>query len=257
MATFNILHGRSTDDGQVVTDRLVEACASLDADVLCLQEVDRGQARSGGVDQAAAVAGAMGARDWRFAPALVGEPGGRWRAATDGDASPSGSTEPGYGVALVSRRPVREWRVLRLRAAPVRAPVAVPGGRGRFVLLRDEPRVVLAAQLDGMIVATTHLSFVPGYNLVQLRRAVAWLATLSTPVLLAGDFNVPGSLPAWASRWRPLARTRTYPAGRPSMQVDHILATGPVSAVQPAEVHRMPLSDHLALAVAVASEPCR
>jgi endonuclease/exonuclease/phosphatase family metal-dependent hydrolase len=69
VATFNILHGRSLDDGQVSLPRLVEACARLDADVLCLQEVDRGQTRSSGVDQTAAVAEGTGARCWRFEPA--------------------------------------------------------------------------------------------------------------------------------------------------------------------------------------------
>ena len=81
LASFNVLHGRSLVDGEVSTARLVEACTSLEADVLALQEIDRNQARSGGVDQTAAVAEAMGAAAWRFEPALVGEPGATWRAA--------------------------------------------------------------------------------------------------------------------------------------------------------------------------------
>ena len=76
-------------------------------------------------------------------------------------------------MGLVSKLPVRRWHVIRLRAAKVRAPVAVPGGRGRFILLPDEPRVALAAEVETprgpLVVATTHLSFVPGWNLVQLR----------------------------------------------------------------------------------------
>ena len=87
LASFNVLHGRSLADATVSTDRLAAACASLDADVLGLQEIDRGQARSGGVDQTAAVADAMGAVAWRFEPALIGEPGATWRAAVDGDTS--------------------------------------------------------------------------------------------------------------------------------------------------------------------------
>ena len=247
LATFNILHGRSLADGQVSTERLVEACASLDADVLCLQEVDRGQARSGYVDQAAEVAKGLDAAWWRFQPALVGEPGGAWRAA----AGATGADEPAYGVGLVSRLPVESWHVVRLRAAPVRSPVAVPGGRGRFVLLPDEPRVGLVALLaEGVgVVATTHLSFVPGYNLVQLRRLASALAAFSSSCLLAGDLNMPRPLPEWTTGWRPLATARTYPADSPFLQVDHVLAAGAVPEVRAVEARRLPLSDHLALTV--------
>ena len=55
IATFNILHGRSLDDGRVDVDRLAAAVKSLDADVLGLQEVDRDQPRSFGADLTAAV----------------------------------------------------------------------------------------------------------------------------------------------------------------------------------------------------------
>lgn len=215
--------------------------------MLCLQEIDRHQGRSGGADQTALVAKALGAAAWRFEAALVGEPGGTWRVATGADGE-----EPGYGVGLVSRRPVREWQVQRLAAAPVRSPVAVPGGRGRFVMLRDEPRVVLAAVLGAaspLVVATTHLSFVPGWNLAQLRRASRMAARLAPARLLAGDLNVPGTLPARTSGWRSLARARTFPAERPRMQIDHVLASGPVPAVGAVAARRMPLSDHLALVV--------
>jgi endonuclease/exonuclease/phosphatase family metal-dependent hydrolase len=239
----------------VSTERLADACASLEADVLCLQEIDRGQTRSGGVDQTAAVARRVGAADWRFEPALVGEPGGRWRPATGGDL-----TQAAYGVGLVSRRPVRAWHVVRLKAARVRAPVAVPGGRGRFILLPDEPRVALAAEVDldadadgrggPLLVATTHLSFVPGYNLWQLRRLTRALERLGRPCLLLGDLNVPGPIPGWAAGWRPLVvKAPTYPAGNPRLQVDHVLAWGPVPPVAAVETRRLPLSDHLALVV--------
>lgn len=192
----------------------------------------------------------MGAADWRFQPALVGEPGGRWRAAT-GEAGEE--DEPGYGVGIVSRLPVLRWHVLRLTAAPVKAPVFVPGGKGRVILLPDEPRIVLAADLASVRVATTHLSFVPGYNLVQLRRATQWLASLGPePCALLGDLNVPGPFPALASSWRPLARARTYPADRPTLQIDHALGRGPLPPVVGTATPHLPLSDHLALVVDLA-----
>jgi endonuclease/exonuclease/phosphatase family metal-dependent hydrolase len=259
LASFNVLHGRSLADGEVSTERLAGACASLDADVLALQEIDRNQARSGGVDQTAAVAEAMGVRragagqvdagDWRFEPALVGEPGATWRAAEDGE----GGEEAGYGVGLVSKLPVRAWHVVRLRAAKVRAPVAVPGGRGRFILLPDEPRVALAAEVatpaGPLVVATTHLSFVPGWNLVQLRKVTGALEKLGPPCVLLGDLNFPGTLPARVTGWRPLAKVKTFPGSGPSMQIDHALGHGLLPLVGGASARELPLSDHRALIV--------
>lgn len=247
LACLNILHGRSLSDGQVAAGRLASACASLGADVLCLQEVDRGQDRSGGADQVRAIAEAVGAAAWRFEPALVGQPGADWRAAVDGDAD---GCEPAYGVGIVSRRPVRSWWAVRLAAARVRAPVAVPGGRGRFILLPDEPRVALVAHLDGIAVATTHLSFVPGHNLRQLRTVTrAMDAAIAGPRVLMGDLNFPGRLPSVVSGWRSLARVRTFPAQRPSMQIDHALAAGPLPPVLGSRAVLLAVSDHRALVV--------
>ncbi len=235
------------------------ACASLEADVLALQEIDRNQARSGCVDQTEAVAEGVGADDWRFEPALVGEPGATWRAAAEDDSLPGGSaggggpasTEAGYGVGLVSKLPVRAWHVVRLRAAKVRAPVAVPGGRGRFILLPDEPRVALAAEVEApggpVAVATTHLSFVPGWNVVQLRRVTRTLAALGLPCVLLGDLNIPGRLPALATGWRALARVKTFPGSSPSLQIDHALGHGLLPVVREASAPELPLSDHRAL----------
>lgn len=252
---FNVLHGRSPADGLVSTARLVDACASLGADVLCLQEVDRGQARSGGVDQTEAVAEATGAASWRFEPALIGEPGATWRAAVDEDrgrpVDVAAAAVAGYGVGLVSRLPVMAWHVVRLRAARVRAPVAVPGGGGRFILLPDEPRVALVAEVDTpagpLLVATTHLSFVPGWNLLQLRRVTAALAAFGLPCVLLGDLNFPGGLPALVTGWRALARVKTFPAARPSLQLDHALGYGHPPRVAAASAVELALSDHRAL----------
>lgn len=223
--------------------------------MLCLQEVDRDQRRSGGVDQTAVIAEGLGAVSWRFEPALVGEPGATWRSAADAGAE----TEPGYGVALVSRLPVRSWHVIRLAAAAVRAPVAVPGGRGRFIWLRDEPRVGLVAVIDGpagdLAVATTHLSFVPGWNALQLLRLTRALAPLAPAAILGGDLNLPGPpvrMLAGAGGWRPLIRSATFPGARPSMQIDHVLARGDVGTVTATSTRALALSDHLAVTVDLA-----
>src|SRR5699024_10193924 len=139
-------------------------------------EVDRGQPRSGLVDVTELAAGVMGAVDARFVPTVVGDPATTWRPADDGDLE---LEQDGYGVALLSRYPVQAWHLLRLAPAPlVRMPIPVPG-TGQVLWLLDEPRAVLTATLETpagvMTLACTHLSFVPGVNAVQLRRAMGWL----------------------------------------------------------------------------------
>jgi endonuclease/exonuclease/phosphatase family metal-dependent hydrolase len=263
VGTFNIMHGRSLVDGRVDPDRLRAAVAALDVDVLGMQEVDRDQPRSAGADLTAAAGEGMGAREARFVASVVGVPGVAWRAALDEE---DGAGSPRYGVALLSRWPVRSWHLLRLPSAPVRSPVYVPGpGRSRLILLRDEPRVVVAAVVEApsgpVTVANVHLSFVPGWNAVQLRRAVGWLRTLPGPRLLMGDFNLPRPVVSALSRWRVAAPAATFPAPAPRLHIDHVLldprdagalvwAGAPVTPV-PA------VSDHRPLVATLRSGPGR
>jgi endonuclease/exonuclease/phosphatase family metal-dependent hydrolase len=249
IASLNLLHGRSLSDGLVDAARVREAVVLLAPDVLGLQEVDRAQPRSHGLHLTREVAEAVGAADWRFAPALVGEPGASWRSAGDADDE---TTEPSYGCGLVSRHPVRSWHVVRLPAARVRSPILLPGTR-RVMWLPDEPRVGLAAVVDGplgvMTVATTHLSFVPGWNVVQLIRLVRSLRRLPAPRVLIGDLNLPGAVPRTVTGWRSLARVPTYPVSEPRWQLDHALASGRLPPVRSVEAPALPVSDHRALVV--------
>ena len=255
VATFNLLHGRSLTDGSVPEAALRAAAAELDADVVGLQEVDLRQERSAGADQTAVVAEALGAQWCRFVPALHGTPGVAWTAAT-GDAD-AAETEggPAYGVGLVSRLPVRSWKARRFGPAPVGMPLMVPGTRG-LTMVADEPRVALAAVIETsagpVTVVTTHLSFVPGWNIRQLRRIARWAAAMPGPRVLLGDFNLPGAWPALSTNgWTQAARVATYPSWRPRVQLDHVLTHG-MAAGEPAptsRVLRLGVSDHCALVV--------
>lgn len=250
LATFNILHGRSLVDGLVDVDRFARAVAALDADVLALQEVDRDQPRSHGADLTAVAAEAMGAPEHRFVATLAGTPE-LWAAAT-GELQPNTA---GYGIALLSRHPVLEWRAMALPALRGRVPVVFPGRR-RPVLVRDEPRAAVSAVVDApeghVTVVATHLTFIPGWNAHQLRRLVHLLRGVPRPVVVMGDLNLDGDRPRRISRWHPLATAPTYPVREPTEQLDHILVEGPLEAVGPGVALDTGLSDHRALAVDVA-----
>ncbi len=251
VATFNILHGRTVEDGVVDRDRLWASVRELDADVLALQEVDLDQDRSGRVDLTAVAADAMGAVAHRFVAAVSGTPGAAWMAAT-------GAEQPGtsaYGIALLSRFPATDWQVLRLPTIRARVPMYLPEPH-RVRIVREEPRAAVIAQLDTplgpLTVANTHLSFIPGWNRRQLRRLVRMLHYRPGPHLLMGDLNLPPGAAARCSRMRALASAPTFPAAAPQRQIDHILTDHPGLRASGDRAFAAPLSDHRPLVVDLA-----
>ncbi|MGR7024901.1 endonuclease/exonuclease/phosphatase family protein [Geodermatophilus sp. URMC 62] len=259
VGTLNLASGRGPDGRVLTASRLADAVEGLDVDVLALQEVDAGQPRSGGTDQAAVLAGALGGADWRAAATLTGTPSpfrGTWTAADPAALRGPGTpvTAPAYGIALVSRRPVRGWASLGLGTGRARLPVRAPDprtGRPRLWWVPDEPRIAVAACLDGLTVVSTHLSFSPPTAIRQLRRLRRWAASLPGPVVLAGDLNLPGGLPARLARGTRLVSEASFPAGAPRTQLDHLLALDDALAGTGAAAHDLPVGDHRALTVTV------
>ena len=257
IGTLNLASGRDGQGRSVDAAQLRAAVADLGADVLAVQEVDEGQPRSHGVDQPAELAAALGAVDWRFAAAVAGTPD-PFRSWTPVDPPVlRGAGEPvagpRYGIALLSRRPVRRWSVLALGTGRAKLPIRAPDprtGQPKVWWFPDEPRLAVAAELDGVTVVGTHLSFAPHTAARQLLRLRRWAATLPGPVVLAGDLNLIGPLPARIARAQRLAAQPTYPAHGPRVQFDHVLALSPVTA-GPAEVTRLAIGDHRPVVVPV------
>jgi endonuclease/exonuclease/phosphatase family metal-dependent hydrolase len=254
LVTFNILGGRSPGKEQVDVERFAAAVRALDPDVLALQEVDRGQERTQHTDLTGAAATAMTAVDHRFVAALTGTPGATWTAAT-GDEQPEAAA---YGLALLSRHPVRSWEVVRLPALPGRAPW-LWHGRRLPRLVRDEARVAVAAEVESpgghLTVATTHLSFLPGWNLVQLRRTMRALRALRRPLVLMGDLNMSAAAARRASGLWPVPSGPTFPVHAPTKRIDHVLVDDRRWRDATASAVDTGLSDHRALVVDLADPP--
>jgi endonuclease/exonuclease/phosphatase family metal-dependent hydrolase len=253
LATFNILHGRSVHDGEVDLGRLADAIRDLDADIVALQEVDLDQPRSGKADLTAVAAEAMRAVSHRFVAAIAGTPGATWMAAT-------GREQPGtaaYGIALLSRFPAEMWQVVHLPRIPVSFPMYLPGPN-RVQIVNEEPRAAMVGRFDTplgpLTVANTHLSFVPGWNRMQMRRLVRDLRGFDGPRVLMGDLNMTPPKPAKRAGMRPLGTALTFPADEPDRQLDHILTDDSRLRVDRCESVSLPLSDHRALVVDISRD---
>lgn len=225
--TYNIRCARGLDD-RIDLGRIAEVIGSYRPDVVALQEVDCGHARSGSVDQASELADRL-EMTASFAPCI-----------TNGDER--------YGIATLSRLPVLDTRQVGL---PHRANVP-----------RSEPRCALLTRLawgdDRAIdLVNTHLSVLRGERPAQVAALGAELG--GRDLILAGDLNcTPRSAAIRALGLEPAARrARSWPARMPIVQIDHILYRGPLSVVRAGAWTAGPArraSDHLPVVAELARQ---
>jgi len=220
IATFNIQHGAAADGGVGTPVELVEACQGLDADLLALQEVDRGVSRTGRADQVAEVAEALG-MTYTFGAA---------RKLDGGD----------YGNALLVRGDLADVRVLALER--------------RF---RTEPRCIVTATatIDGVAyaVGVTHLGVDNALARHQLMQTFDAMAGTPRPRIVLGDFNLHPDevLPTTTAEGYDLVLSApTFPNLEPKVQIDYAALGGLVA--RDVEVISTRISDHRALVVDVA-----
>ena len=163
------------------------------------------------------------------------------RQAT-GHQSPARRSETPYSPATPSAAGKCCGCLGPARTSPSRFPAR------HAAIIGEEPRVALIADIEtphGVVrVASTHLSFLPGCNLVQLRRVTRCVEQGKPPALIMGDLNLPGRVPAAIIGYRPLARHRTYPAAHPLVQLDHLLLKGELGQVRHTAALRLAVSDH-------------
>ena len=226
LASLN-LHGGLTARGEPFD--VAGACHRLKADVITLQEAWRPDEQP---DLVTGVAAELGAQvrhrglARNTSRALLG-------VGTDTGAGT-------WGLAVVSQLPVTGYQEIELGRAP--------GDR----ISRAAQVVTLATPAGAALrVVNTHLThrFTSPVQLILLtRRLAAGLAPgpagPDVATVIVGDLNMPRPGTLAAAGYRATVRGRTYPAGRPWIQLDHLLVRGPVR-VSGAEVADPVGSDHL------------
>jgi endonuclease/exonuclease/phosphatase family metal-dependent hydrolase len=203
--TYNV-HGCVGMDGRLSPERIARVIARQAPDVVALQELDVGRARSGGIDQARAIADAL-EMEFEFHPTVT----------VAGER---------FGDAVLSRHPMRLVHVgalpgvgLEPRGA-IRVDVTIPDGDDG---IRTVP------------IVNTHLSLHPVERIRAARALLGpeWLGAIERDAILCGDFNALAWFPTLALLRRRLADVQTgldghrprptwfgrYPVGR----IDHVL----------------------------------
>jgi endonuclease/exonuclease/phosphatase family metal-dependent hydrolase len=179
-AHWNIEHGNRYPN---IERALRENEELRDADVIALNEVDLGMARAGNRDIAGDLARALG---WHaaWAPLFLETTSGRYedRAMANGQSN----RESLFGIAMLSRWPIGEVRVIELPSPEVyQFEVERMLGRHVALIARIErpgaPFVAVAVHLE---VHRTR-----GHRAAQLRTLLSSLNGDSLPVLIGGDFN--------------------------------------------------------------------
>ncbi|HEX5377680.1 MAG TPA: endonuclease/exonuclease/phosphatase family protein [Phenylobacterium sp.] len=241
--TYNV-HRCVGADRRLDVGRVADVIAGLEPDIVALQELDVGRARTGGVDQAHEIARRLDMA-FHFHAALKVE-------------------EELYGDAILTPHPERMVQVGPLPGYP-----RIP---------RLEPRGALwiAIEIEGQQVQVfnTHLGLVPREQQIQASflAGPAWLGhpERQGPTILLGDFNATASSVVYrtletdlvaARALAPVRRpTATFPARLPVLRIDHVFVS-PEIEVLDVSVPFSPLaraaSDHLPLVMDFTVRPPR
>lgn len=202
-------------------DNIIDFIKSADPDVVGLIEVDVGSVRSGRVNQAEAIASALGHYS---------------------------CYECKYGEDSVNQL----LPILRKQANAFLASPRIAGERFHYFDTGIK-RLVIELELDDVVIFLVHLSLKYRHRQMQLRHLYELVSQASKPVIVAGDFNT-----FWGSDETFLFMKAagltsanalglpSYPSRTPRLELDFILH-GPRIEVTRFDVPRVAHSDHLPL----------
>jgi endonuclease/exonuclease/phosphatase family metal-dependent hydrolase len=233
--TYNV-HRCVGADRRLDVDRIAAVIAAFEPDVVALQELDVGRARTRGVDQAHEIARQL-EMTFHFNAAM----------RVEGEQ---------YGDAILTLRPER-----LVKAGPLPTVSGVPGLEPRGALW-------LAIDFDGIEVnvLNTHLGLVPREQRLQAKALTGeeWLGDprCADPVILVGDFNATAitrpyqrflTMLSDGQRHAGVGRVvPTFPSSFPVLRIDHIFCSARIRVTK-VQTAMFPLarvaSDHLPLVV--------
>ncbi len=244
LMTYNV-HGCMGVDKKIDVGRIAGVIAQSRPDIVALQELDVGRARSGSEDQAHAIAARLG-MTVHFNAALSVE-------------------EEQYGDAILTALPEK---LVKVGALPTLGKIPRNETRGAlWVSIEAEGR-----QLQ---VINTHLGLVPLEQQRQAKCLVGegWLGhpACLDPVVLLGDFNATSRYAAYktlAGRLSDVQRVdgrrrggrsvRTFPSRMPMLRIDHMFVS---RCIEVLDIHAPDgalariASDHLPLVVDIGFRP--
>ena len=241
LITYNV-HRCVGMDRKLDLDRVAGVIAEFEPDIVCLQELDVGRARTGGVDQAAEIASKL-AMSVHFHPAM------RVEAEL-------------YGDAILTHLPEQ---LVKTDALPTVA--GIPGLEPRGALWT---RIGVAGQWVNVL--NTHLGLVPREQRRQATALVGrdWLGRrdCTGPTILTGDFNatsitrpyriLAGRLDDAQRRLGLKPSVKTFPSSFPAIRIDHAFVSPEIRVTQVrssfSPLARM-ASDHLPLILDFEVEP--
>lgn len=235
LMTYNV-HRCVGVDRRLDVDRVAAVIAEHEPDIVCLQELDVGRARTGFVDQAHSIADKL-SMTFHFHAAMQVE-------------------AELYGDAILTHLPER-----LVRSGPLPTVRGVPG---------LEPRGALWAAVDlggtTLNVINTHLGLVPREQRLQAAALVGeqWLGHPDCvgPTLLTGDFNATSVTRPYQTLVRHFVdcqrqlglkpTVKTFPSSFPAIRIDHCFVS-PEIRITAVKAPFSPLarmaSDHLPLIV--------
>lgn len=202
-------------------DNIIEFVKSCRPDVVGLLEVDVGSVRSGGVNQAEAIAGSLG----HFS-----------------------CYECKYGEESLNQ----VLPILRKQANAFLAAPHILGERFHYFDTGIK-RLVIELELDGVVIFLVHLSLKYRHRQFQLRHLYELVSRARKPVIVAGDFNTFWGenemflfMKAAGLRSANTARIPSYPSRIPRLELDFILYGAGIE-ITGFDVPKVLHSDHLPL----------